>query len=338
MKKPLSRGFTLVELLVVIAIIGILVALLLPAVQAAREAARRTQCSNNLKQYGLGIHNYHDVFKQIPPGATYKRGNWGGNNWGRNLAPQLGWQPRILPFMEQSTLYDRIDWRRLQGWQSNAPEHDRAGAWIRSRQVPYAQCPDDPSDEFYWNWAQTSYCGSMGSQLKTSVNSSCQDWTTPDVHYDASNGFAEAGNSDRNDRISGYFSRLGAKITMASVRDGTSNTIMVGEIIGECSDHKNGWWGFNGMGNAHASTSAPMNTMTTCARSEADATARGYYRPECYNWNNWNYSWAFRSYHPSGANFLLGDGSVQFFRDNIDYRTYQALGGRRDGRTIDTYN
>ena len=332
MTRTSKRGFTLVELLVVIAIIGILIALLLPAVQAAREAARRTQCSNNLKQYGLGIHNYHDINKLLPPGGTIKWGNRGGG-WNNQLAPGLGWQARILPFMEQEALYNKIDFKFLQqAFRSPAPTPDKPNLQLRGRDVPYSTCPDDTGEAFYWGNAQTSYSGSMGSQFKVSVDSNCNTWTTPDVHYDGARGLHEAGNTNNPNRISGAFSRLGAPITMASFRDGLSNTIVVGEILGECNDHKQGWWGQNGMGNAHASTSAPLNTMTTCAKSEADATARGYFNPSCYNWNNWNYSWGFRSYHPGGANFLLGDGSVQFYGDEINYEVYQALGGRNDGR------
>src|SRR5882672_1087480 len=95
--KQCRRGFTLIELLVVIAIIGVLVALLLPAVQSAREAARRVQCSNHLKQYGLGIHNYHDTFQVFPINATGTNGS---------ALPRLTWQIRILPFMEQSAVFN----------------------------------------------------------------------------------------------------------------------------------------------------------------------------------------------------------------------------------------
>lgn len=337
-----QAGFTLVELLVVIAIIGILVALLLPAVQAAREAARRTQCANNLKQYGLALQNYHDVFKTFPPGGSTSIGRPGfgnSNAWGNRAAPQIGWQVRILPFAEMTTLYDRVRMNTLRApVDSIYGNNDDPNKQVRAWTVPYSRCPDDPSDELYWGWAQTSYCGSLGSQRSPSANGNCNIWLTPDVHYEGSRGSAGHGNSENWRNISGVFSRwCPKKMTMAYLKDGTSNTIMVGEIIGECNDHKQGWWSFNGMGNAHASTSAPLNTMTTCARSEADATARGYFRPDCYNWNNWNLSWGFRSYHPTGANFLLGDGSVQFLQDNIDYQTYQQLGGRADGGTPQDY-
>jgi len=108
-RKKTRLGFTLIELLVVIAIIGILVALLLPAVQQAREAARRTQCKNNLKQYGLAIHNYHDAYGVIPIAGT----NWGPNQgstptWQTNAC--VGWQVRCLPFMDNSALYNELDW------------------------------------------------------------------------------------------------------------------------------------------------------------------------------------------------------------------------------------
>ena len=322
MKSSSSRsGFTLVELLVVIAIIGVLIALLLPAVQAAREAARRIKCSNNLKQYGLALHNYHDIHKAFPPGGT---------NWGQG--PRIGWQVRVLPFAEQTVLYDQLD-MSLADVPFQIINVGTQQVEARTAQVPYAQCPDDTAEPFYWTWAQTSYCGSMGSQLKVSVNGSCNTWTTPGVNYDADRGNVDAGNTRNSARISGMFGRVGTTglITFASIRDGTSNTIVVGEILGDCSDHKNGWWGHNGMGNAHASTSAPLNTLTTCALSEAEATKRGYINPECFNWNNWNYSWGFRSFHPAGANFLLGDGSVHFIASEVDYETYQKLGGRNDG-------
>ena len=118
-----KRGFTLVELLVVIAIIGILIALLLPAVQAAREAARRTQCTNNLKQFGLGMHNYHDTYKTFP---------YGHDNTGRRVT----WFPLILPFIEQQALHDEFDWVANSWFGAQAP--------ACNRDVPGARCPSDP--------------------------------------------------------------------------------------------------------------------------------------------------------------------------------------------------
>ena len=108
-----AAGFTLVELLVVIAIIGILIALLLPAVQMAREAARRISCGNNLKQYGIACHLYHDTHKIFPKGGTYKSNTHDGVWSNGNIAPKLGWQARILPFMEQNALFEKLNLKNL---------------------------------------------------------------------------------------------------------------------------------------------------------------------------------------------------------------------------------
>src|SRR5438132_3423084 len=129
MSRPDRSGFTLVELLVVIAIIGVLVALLLPAVQTAREAARRMQCGNNLKQYGLGVQNYHDTFQVYPINATGTNGS---------AIPRLTWQIRVLPYMEQSAVYNAIDFnidqRRL-------PVAGGVILWAIS--PAYTHCPSD---------------------------------------------------------------------------------------------------------------------------------------------------------------------------------------------------
>ena len=110
---------------------------------------------------------------------------------------------------------------------------------------------------------------------------------------------------------------------------------MVGEVLMDCTDHTSGWWNFNGGGNAHASTSAPLNTMTTCARNQQEAIDRGYLNPQCWQKNNWNYSWGFRSKHPTGAQFAFADGSVHFLNQTIDYATYQYMGSRNDGFVVE---
>jgi prepilin-type N-terminal cleavage/methylation domain-containing protein len=321
MKKylRLPRGFTLIELLVVIAIIAILIALLLPAVQQAREAARRTQCKNNLKQYGLALHNYHDTYLRFPPG---------GQDWG---APNVGWQVRILPFTEQTALYGAINFSDNAAYNRLLVATD-PNSQLRKRNVPYATCPSDASGVVNADWAQSSYSGSLGSQRTPSANGACNLFMTPNVHYPDPGGQADHGNSTNPRAVSGMFGRLLADSPgIEDMTDGTSNTIMVGEILPACNDHRSGWWDYNGMGNAHASTSVPINTMTTCQAPYKRPTAE---YPGCEAMSNWNLSWGFRSGHVGGAQFLMGDGAVRFISQNIDYRTYQNLGVRNDGRVI----
>lgn len=321
MKKYLRRprGFTLIELLVVIAIIAILIALLLPAVQQAREAARRTQCKNNLKQYGLALHNYHDTYLRFPPG---------GQDW---AAPNVGWQVRILPFTEQTALYSAINFSDVNAWDRLLVATD-PNSQLRRRNVPYAKCPTDASANVDPNWAQASYCGSLGSQRTPSASGACNLFMTANVHYPDPGGQADHGNSTSGTSLSGMFGRLWADSPgIRDITDGTTNTIMVGEILPACSDHTAGWWNYNGMANAHASTSVPLNTMTTCNAPYKRPTAEF---PGCEAQNNWNLSWGFRSGHTGGAQFLLGDGSVRFISQNIDYKTYQYLGRRADGFVI----
>lgn len=333
-RESVRSGFTLVELLVVIAIIGVLIALLLPAVQMAREAARRISCGNNLKQYGIALHLYHDTHQIFAPGGSYKLGNRGGG-WDNESAPNIGWQVRIMPYMEQSPLYDRVLMNQLFAFETLVPENGLSVP-ARQVQVPYAMCPSDPRDSVLNGYAQTSYTGSLGSQLKFSNRASCDTWVTPGINY-MLGGDNDGGTSADTTLVNGMFSRGGIKLGMRNVTDGTSNTIMVGEILMDCTDYNRGWWPVDGGGNAHASTSAPLNMMTTCARSQAEATERGYYRPDCWAKDNWNFSWAFRSQHPAGAQFVYVDGSVHFLNKTINYATYQYLGSRNDGRVVADY-
>lgn len=317
------RGFTLIELLVVIAIIAILIALLLPAIQQAREAARRSQCKNNLKQYGIGLHNYHETYLMFPIGGTA----WGGTE-------QIGWHVRILPFMEQGAMYKQLNFGNGTVVVSQLLSD---GLPARVHQVPYALCPTDSNQE-RWdrNWAQTNYGGSLGSQSITSANGACNIFLTPGINYESPGGTATHGNTQDSYDISGMFGRVGGSINIASVTDGTSNTIQVGEILPECNDHRSGWWNYNGMGNAHAGTQVPLNTMTTCPKATAAERAQ-YGGGNCTNPNNWNLSWGFRSKHIGGAHFLFADGSVKFLSQSINYETYQRLGGRKDDKTVGEY-
>jgi prepilin-type N-terminal cleavage/methylation domain-containing protein len=331
-------GFTLIELLVVIAIIAILIALLLPAVQQAREAARRTQCKNHLKQYGLAIHNYHDVYNHIPPGHG---GGWG---WGDpdpglylwdNATNGYSWQVRVLPFMDQTPLYNGLDFSRTVSSVPNYLNIPVQGKPMKRHFASYLRCPSDgmgipnlypPGDDA----AQTNYTGSFGSQRVPSADPNCNPYITPGVNYESPGGDSDHGNDSRPDQISGCFSRLGLCIGIKDIPDGTSNTILVGEILPACNDHYGqGVWYFNAMGNAHSGTQVPINEFTTC--NPAPLNPRF---PACRAQSNWNIAWGFKSQHAGGAQFLLGDGTVRLLSENIDYVTYQRLGGRRDGRPV----
>ena len=296
-------AFTLIELLVVIAIIAVLIALLLPAVQQAREAARRSQCKNNLKQYGLALHNYHDTYGMFAIGGT------------AYTTPEVGWQIRILPYIDQAPLFMQLN------FSAYIPNQLLNGKEAQAHTAPYAMCPTDTSERLIGGAAQTSYCGSQGSQGNVSNGGDCGPFQTYALQ--------PTNNGDTQDAslISGMFSRSGASIRMSSVTDGTSNTIMVGEILPKCHDHTGGMWHFNGMGNAHASTIVPINTMNTCDNSDPSLPCRAK--------DKWNYSWGFRSQHVGGAHFLLVDGSVRFLSQNMNHaQVYQRLGGRADGQVV----
>ena len=194
------QGFTLVELLVVIAIIGILIALLLPAVQAAREAARRAQCSNNLKQFGLALHNYHDTYKTFPAGCG--PGVCSGTNCGTD-ANFLSWEAwggiaPLLGFIEQSALYDRIDWTQITS--RNPPN-----LVVRRSRIDAFLCPSDPG-------STSNYTTDMGPISYNLSHGPCSGW---DV-----GGGREVGMFDRL-----FWCRI------ADIRDGTSNTIAMAEAL-----------------------------------------------------------------------------------------------------------
>ena len=302
-----KRGFTLIELLVVIAIIAVLIALLLPAVQQAREAARRSQCKNNLKQYGLALHNYHETSQMFPIG---------GAGW-FNQPPYLGFQVRLFPYVEQSALYNQLNFSIDAGSQILAD-----GKIAHSHAVPMYRCPSDTSALIEaTDWATGSYDGSMGSQGNVSVDPACNPYQVYALRVTPNN----ADTIDTN-QVSGIFNRDGVVVNFRNITDGTTNVIAMGEILARCIDHDGNWWNSNGAGNAHASTIVPINTKTTCDNSPASTP--------CRNPNNWNISWGFRSQHTGGAHFLLCDGSVRFLSQNISHQTYQRLGGRDDGASV----
>jgi len=306
MQASRRRGFTLVELLVVIAIIGILIALLLPAVQAAREAARRSSCTNNMKQLGVAIHNYHDVWRTFPISISY---------WpeGPRPAPQVngkGWIVSILPQLEQQALFDQFRPGFNGDFSAGGGLLDPACRDAMKTQIPVLQCPSGTSvamnSTVQYQWAGievalTSYKGVIGdTRMGGSV--SMHPGTEPDCHATVGcNGLF-------------YRNNYQEPTTFAGVEDGTSNTFMVGEDVPRENNHSTAYYA-NG---DYASCHAPLNFFPDPPRP-----------------NDWWDVISFRSEHPGGANFCLADASVRFISETIAHADYRAL-CTRNGKEVVT--
>ncbi|MFO0916907.1 MAG: DUF1559 domain-containing protein [Planctomycetaceae bacterium] len=311
-------GFTLIELLVVIAIIAILIALLLPAVQQAREAARRTQCRNNLKQYGLALHNYHETHNIFPPG---------GNNTS-GPSNKLSWQAYVLPYLDQANLYNQLD---LAGTLNQWPyQYVLPGTttFLAAKTVPYAKCPSDPYPAnpidplypSYGPYAVTNYAASRGTQRYTGFGS-CLQFDT---------GIQGVDNYGDCNGSSTCASAIGARIygaRIAEITDGTSNVISLAEILPECSmANGSGWDMWSTARNAVSCfTNIPIN-FDTCpphaAGNPCDTTT--------FNFT----SMGIKSKHSGGATILMWDGSVRFFNQSMNLLTLQYLGDRADGNVV----
>ncbi|MFT5528053.1 MAG: prepilin-type N-terminal cleavage/methylation domain-containing protein [Pirellulaceae bacterium] len=305
------KGFTLVELLVVIAIIGILVALLLPAVQSAREASRRITCANHLKQLGLAVHHYHDAVGMFPISI----GPWQSGPRPTAERNGKGWIVSILPFMEEQPLYDAFERGVVQGSvvqggvATSCFDGDMfSGGGLRAcleqmkTQVAILKCPSDNGarqnsfKEFQWTGievATTSYKGVIGD---TRMGNAWEG--TPDCH----NGVGCTGIFYRNN--------YQEPIRMNDIQDGTSNTFMIGEDVPDHNHHSTAYYS-NG---DYASCHAPLN-----------------YFPSPPTPNSWPQVMSFRSRHPTGADFCLADASVRFVADEIDGKQYRSHCTKAEG-------
>ncbi len=344
------QAFTLVELLVVIAIIGILVGLLLPAVQAAREAARRMQCSNNLKQIGLAIHNYESTFKRIPPGSCFY-----GGNFVQAPAPfqrfagaegnRTHLLVRILPFIEQAALYGQFESDKYPTDDARAidpanPNNLAGGELLRGIRIPGYICPSDNNDRYNGgtinglanaNVQPSNYHFSMGPTNSMTNNAACLCPlfnTFVARSLAGTTAAAPAGPFTRTGGVrptatganSGYCGKFG------DVTDGLSNTIFFGETIADWSAHaRTGWSHGNQWGRY---TQVPINWDTRYVDVPA-ALAAG--KTGCEARCNWNTAEGFKSRHTGGAQIMMGDGSVQFFSQSIDLIAYNRLGSKAEG-------
>jgi prepilin-type N-terminal cleavage/methylation domain-containing protein/prepilin-type processing-associated H-X9-DG protein len=321
-----STGFTLVELLVVITIIGILIALLLPAVQAAREAARRTQCSNNLKQIGLAVLNYESARTVLPPGAFFN--DIAAQRRGSILV-------HILPYMELQSLYDAFRFTANTDGQCYSGSTDPIGA----TPVAAYRCPSDTAPTlFNTNDGTGDYTSGVAPAALVALHNYTASRGSDQLHDNApscscsmaglfnSNATPPPGNLDApNKSFSGPFSRRGRCLPLAEVRDGLSNTIFFGEVLPMSSWHNGHGWATTNNGNGYDSTAIPINYDTSNRGSTGDA---------CHRYCNYNTAEGFKSAHSGGANFTYGDGSVHFLPESIDYQTYQYLGAKADGMPV----
>lgn len=319
-------GFTLVELLVVIAIIGILIALLLPAVQAAREAARRSQCSNNLKQLGLALHNYHDAFK-VFPAVGYGRG-WAGDAAGSGSANDWAEGPRVLnhnswvslaPFYEQSALYDAYDFRQAACNHRRNTARTLAGdptvnAPVVTQRPAIFQCPSDSGEirvRLIGDWYTLGT--STERAIKTNYDFSAYRTTWSFNWW-----------PNLTDRRYKYMFSTNSSSSIADITDGTSNTVAINETVHTVVDGECPAWGIRGWVFTGIDIAPGINAWDYPVLGSWYTGDRTVRRGQLFSWGMAG------SLHPGGANTCLADGSVRFLSETteclVNHSTLPATG------------
>jgi len=360
------RGFTLIELLVVIAIIAVLIALLLPAVQSAREAARRIQCTNQMKQIGLAFANYEDVYHLFPLGAMTNAKGPSNSDWGAETDNNIvSWVALTLPFIEQSPVANSINF--------NIHGADLSWATVWYTRIGILTCPSDgdsptgfredcqagASSLDWCQWAPSTspplpggganavpvmnygvsfgdnYCVGGLNPPGYATETPTTLWPNPPGYprigwpgyqgtYSDINAAKPQGNPGAGSLRGMFDVNDNQIVSIASITDGTSNTVSMGELLPK-NRADNEVWQFNGIG--HGMT-VPMNLFTNLPFDGFGSTSDGWRHRAAYTNTN------FQSKHPGGGNFLFADGSVHFLKQTIEMHTFCAIGSRAGGEVL----
>lgn len=318
-RKSRKKGFTLIELLVVIAIIAVLVALLLPAVQQAREAARRSQCKNNMKQLGLAVHNYHDTSNVFPIGQ-------------QNSKAYANWRVGLLPYLDQAPLFNQLNFRQtfLSGCAASSTYgfvYENGNTALVKLVIPVYKCPTSPLDP-----VADVGCNNDHVQVHdyVGIGGATPDPTNRPGVCSIDTGYGTYCNNG--------LLTPNQVFKIRDITDGASNTMIIAEQSGQVGNrdyragYHGGWSSLAGVSPFTTPpnfTGLPYGSGTTVVRQQVNSKSAGLGAGSSYYANT-----ILNSFHTGGIHILLTDGAVRFISDNLDFNTLCRLACKDDGITI----